>query len=103
MLAEKRIGTDIYSLSMAILVDYPHWPRWDRMWCHLVSDESLDELHEFARDLGIPEKGFGGDHYDLPAEWRERAIAAGAQPVSSQEIVRRLHASGLRRRIKHQP
>lgn len=88
---------------MAILIDYPYWPRWDRMWCHLVSDESLEELHEFARELGIPERGFGGDHYDVPAEYRQRAIDLGAIETDSREIVRRLIASGLRKRIRHQP
>ena len=88
---------------MAILIDYPYWPRWDRMWCHLVSDESLEELHEFARELGIPDRGFGGDHYDVPAEYRQRAIELGALETDSREIVRRLIASGLRKRIHHQP
>jgi len=88
---------------MAILIDYPYWPRWDRMWCHLISDESLEELHEFARELGIPERGFGGDHYDVPAEHRDRAIALGAIETDSREIVRRLIAAGLRKRIHHQP
>lgn len=88
---------------MAILVDNPHWPRWDRMWCHLVSDTSLEELHAFAAELGIPERGFGGDHYDLPEEFRQKAIDLGAIPTSSQDIVRALKAAGLRRRVKHQP
>ncbi|MFM8352635.1 MAG: DUF4031 domain-containing protein, partial [Actinomycetales bacterium] len=69
----------------------------DRMWCHLVSDTSLAELHAFARDLGIPERGFGGDHYDIPAEVREVAISMGARPVTSREVVRALRQSGLRR------
>jgi hypothetical protein len=63
-----------------------------------VSDTSLDELHEFAASLGVPERGFDRDHYDIPADLYEKAIAAGAIPVSSREIVRRLHAAGLRRR-----
>jgi hypothetical protein len=82
---------------MAILVDGAHWPWRDRMWCHLVSDTSLAELHAFARDLGIPERGFGGDHYDIPAEVREVAISMGARPVTSREVVRALRQSGLRR------
>jgi hypothetical protein len=73
------------------------------MWCHLVSDTSLAELHEFAAELGIPERGFGGDHYDLPEEYRQKAIDLGAIPTSSQDIVRALKAAGLRKRVKHQP
>jgi len=88
---------------MAILVDNPHWPKYGRLWCHLVSDESFDELHEFAREMGIPERGFGGDHYDLPEEMREKAIAMGAVPTSSQDIVRMLRRTGMRKFIRHQP
>lgn len=63
-----------------------------------MSDTSLDELHEFAADLGVPPRAFHADHYDLPDEHRDRAVAAGAQEVSSRDIVRILRAAGLRRR-----
>ncbi len=82
---------------MAILVDPAIWPFRDRLWAHLVSDESYDELHEFAARLGIPQRAFQGDHYDVPAALRERAIELGAQPVSGRELITRLRASGLRR------
>jgi len=84
--------------GVTILVDAAIWPHDGRRWAHLVSDESLDELHEFADRLGIPRRGFQGDHYDVPTEWRERAIALGALPVSSRELLQRLRAAGLRRR-----
>lgn len=83
---------------MAILVDNAHWPNHGRMWCHLVSDTSLEELHAFAQQLGIPARGFDRDHYDLPEERREAAIALGAEAVESRELMRRLRAAGLRRR-----
>ncbi|MGH8892991.1 MAG: DUF4031 domain-containing protein [Actinomycetes bacterium] len=82
---------------MAILVDEPIWPFRDRLWCHMVSDTSYDELHELAQQLGIPRRGFQGDHYDVPAELRDDAIALGAQPVTGRELINRLRASGLRR------
>jgi len=63
-----------------------------------VSDESYDELHAFAERLGIPRRAFQGDHYDLPEDYRTRAIELGATPVSSRELVRRLIDAGLRRR-----
>ena len=81
-----------------ILIDPPAWPAWDRLWSHLVSDESFDELHDFAKAAGIPARGFDRDHYDVPAERYDDLVAAGAVPVSSRELVRRLIASGLRRR-----
>jgi Protein of unknown function (DUF4031) len=86
---------------MAILVDTPIWRFRGRLWCHLVSDTSYDELHVLAEALGIPRRGFQGDHYDLPEEMRDAAIALGAQPVSGRELISRLRASGLRRPHRH--
>jgi hypothetical protein len=83
---------------VTVLIDPAIWPWHGRRWAHLVSDESYDELHAFADRLGIERRHFQGDHYDLPEEHRERAIALGATPVSSRELVRRLLDSGLRRR-----
>lgn len=80
-----------------ILLDPPSVPWRDRLWSHLASDASYEELHEFAARVGLPERGFDRDHYDLPAEWYDHAVAAGAVEVSSRELVRRLRAAGLRR------
>jgi Protein of unknown function (DUF4031) len=62
----------------------------------MVSDQSYEELHHFASLLGIPRRSFQGDHYDVPAAYRERAVALGAVPVTSRELVLRLRRSGLR-------
>ena len=61
-----------------------------------MSDTSLEELHAFAEVLGIPRRGFQGDHYDIPEELRPDALAAGAHEVPGRELLRRLQASGLR-------
>jgi hypothetical protein len=84
---------------VTILIDNAHWPNHGRYWCHLVSDSSLAELHAFAARLGIPERGFSADHYDLPEDMRPAAIAMGAVAVESRELVRRLVAAGLRKRV----
>lgn len=81
-----------------ILIDPPVWPGWDRVWSHLVSDESFDELHAFARKVGIPARGFDRDHYDVPSDKYDDMVAAGATPVASRVLVRRLIESGLRHR-----
>ena len=81
---------------VAILIDEPRWWWRGRKWCHLVSDSSYEELHEFADRLGIPRRVFQGDHYDIPEEHRDEVVAAGAREVESRELVRRLRAAGLR-------
>jgi hypothetical protein len=83
---------------VTILIDPPSVPWRGRLWSHLVSDTSYEELHEFARRSGIPERGFDGDHYDVPAEAYDDLVAAGAVPVRSRELVARLVEAGLRRR-----
>lgn len=81
-----------------ILVDRPIWPAHGRRFAHLVSDHDLGELHGFAAGIDLPRRAFHRDHYDLPDEWWDRAVAAGAVPVDPRELVRRLKAAGLRRR-----
>jgi hypothetical protein len=83
---------------VAILIDPATWPGRGRLWCHLVSDVSFEELHDFARRCEIPERAFERDHYDVPDERRIELIAAGAKEVSSRELVERLTKAGLRRR-----
>jgi hypothetical protein len=81
---------------MAILIDTPRWWHRGRRWSHLVSDESFDELHDFAGRVGIPERGFQGDHYDIPEEYLDEVLTAGAEMVDSRDLVRRLKEAGLR-------
>ena len=82
---------------MTVLIDTPVWPWRGRLWSHLVSDVSYDELHAFvARELGIPRRAFQGDHYDIPQDLYDVAVAAGAVPVGAKELLSRLLAAGLR-------
>lgn len=87
-----------------ILIDPPFWPAHGRIWSHLVSDESYDELHAFAARVGLPPQAFDGDHYDIPQERYAAVVAAGALEVSGGQLIRRLIASGLRipARNRHQ-
>ena len=81
---------------MTILIDPPAWPAHDTLWSHLVSDASHDELHAFAKRLGVPRRGFDLDHYDVPASLHERAVALGARPVTAKELLRGMQDAGPR-------
>ncbi|MFE0726797.1 DUF4031 domain-containing protein [Streptomyces antibioticus] len=83
---------------MTVYIDPPNWPGHGRMWSHLVSDVSYDELHAFAEESGVPRRAFERDHYDIPSHRYADLVAAGAVEVGSREVVRLLHAAGLRRR-----
>lgn len=83
---------------MTILVDQARWPWRGTKWCHLVSDDNLAELHAFAGTLGARRVGFQGDHYDIDIDTREIAIAKGATPCDSRELIRRMRSAGLRLR-----
>ncbi|MEH0110486.1 DUF4031 domain-containing protein [Tersicoccus sp. MR15.9] len=88
---------------MTVLIDPPRWPAHGTEFSHLVSDADLAELHAAARRLGLSERAFDGDHYDVPARLHDRAVALGAVPVEGSELTRRLIASGLRIRAVDRP
>ena len=81
---------------MAIWIDQPGWPAHGRLWSHLISDTSYDELHAFAAQAGLPVRGFDGDHFDVPQEWYAMLVAAGARQTEGKELASLLRDSGLR-------
>ena len=72
------------------LREYPDTGLPFSHWCHMASDASFEELHEFAAALGIRGRGFDRDHYDLPPHARVRAVAAGAEEVTTRELIARM-------------
>lgn len=88
---------------MSILIDPPRWPAHGTLFSHLVSDRSLKELHEFAKDQEISSRAFDKDHYDVPQERYAQLVQAGAQEVSGGQLVRALVSSGLRIPAKYRP
>jgi hypothetical protein len=62
---------------------------------HLITDGSIDELHEFAQRIGLKREWFQNHnrhpHYDLMGSKKEAALKAGAKVVPSREIVRILN------------
>ncbi|UNS97630.1 DUF4031 domain-containing protein [Streptomyces tubbatahanensis] len=83
---------------MTVYIDPPIWPGHGRMWSHLVSDASYEELHAFAARIGCPPRAFDRDHYDIPSTQYDVAVRAGAVEVGSKELLHHLKAAGLRRR-----
>lgn len=57
--------------------------------CHLTAD-NLDELHDFAKRLGLKRAWFqarsSAPHYDLSPAKREQALKLGAVFVSAREL-----------------
>lgn len=74
-------------------------------WCHMVSDVSEDELHEFAQRLGLKREWAqlrpkaSTAHYDLIPTKRALAIKWGAVEVTSRELVTRNYDGLQRRRL----
>ena len=83
---------------MAIYVDRLRDYKW-RLGpsCHLFCDPgNLEELHAFARKLGMRRKWFQTDgdmpHYDLVSGRRLSALLYGAQELTNRETVDRMIA-----------
>ena len=94
---------------MPVYVDDARIPWRGLRWSHMVA-ESADELHAAAAALGIPRRGAQTKgrtlHYDLPDEYRERAIELGlAEPIEWRDLarMRKQLAPGDRIRRGHPP
>lgn len=65
---------------MRVYVDRARW-RWPgRTWCHMAAD-GVEELHAFARRLGLKRAWFQDrriPHYDLTETKRAEAVLLGA-------------------------
>jgi predicted metal-dependent HD superfamily phosphohydrolase len=81
---------------MAIFIDPPRWPAHGTEFSHLISNDSLAELHAFAAAAGVPERAFDEDHYDVPARRYADLVRRGAVEVGGGDLARILAASGLR-------
>lgn len=84
---------------MAVYVDAPQPPprldALDPAWPLLTTNGAVEELHAFARAIGVG-RGWFSDRpapaYALTAQARERAVTAGARPALT--VVRPATASG---------
>lgn len=81
---------------MTVLVDDAYIParvgRYQNKWCHLISDESVEELHEFAQSIGLKRSWFQDHsrlpHYDVTVGMRRKAVDAGAEEITSMDLGR---------------
>jgi signal recognition particle subunit SEC65 len=85
---------------LTLLVDRAIFRRGGRRYAHLISDRSLEELHEGARRLGL-DHSFHRDHYDVPEERLPEVLAAGVRQVDPRVIVVALRHAGLRSRRRN--
>ena len=77
---------------MSVYVD-PIFDHGEKgLWCHLTG-EPLEELHEFAKQLGLKRAWFQPKsipHYDLPPYLRQLAIDNGAIALNRKEFVKKV-------------
>jgi len=53
---------------------------------HMMSDTDGEEIHDFAKDIGVQRKWFQNDHYDVTDVTRGLAIGLGAIPITLREM-----------------
>jgi hypothetical protein len=62
--------------------------RYGRMiMCHMLADTE-QELHDFAKALGLARRHYQGDHYDVCLATKRRALKLGAIEVTRRAMVR---------------
>lgn len=73
---------------MTVYVDEAVWPWKGKKWAHLMAD-SLDELHDFAKKLGLQRNWYQYNarhaHYDVTESKRELALKLGAKDLAPFE------------------
>ena len=79
---------------MSVYVDpiYDHGEKGK--WCHLTG-ESVEELHDFARQLGLRRAWFQPKsipHYDLNPYLREIALNNGAIALDRKAFLKKVRA-----------
>lgn len=76
-----------------IYIDKPKLYGNDGWFSHMMTDGDLDELHSFAKLIGIKRYFFENKprhyHYDVPRKYFNVAIDKGAILVSSKELIRK--------------
>lgn len=80
----------------ALIIHPNAWGPFRSGSCHMTSTISEDELHAFARELGLKRSWFQlhrrYPHYDLTPRRRRAAITLGAREVTSREFIRLCYA-----------
>jgi hypothetical protein len=80
---------------MTIYVDNMNARKGYKTWCHMVSDTSEDELHEFAALIGLRREWFqpkSYPHYDITGIMIRRAINNGARRCEYTDVLRHNYA-----------
>lgn len=75
---------------MAAYVDEAVWEWRGQLWCHLLAD-SLDELHIFAKSIGLRREWFQDHtrypHYDINVNRRVIAVKKGAIEIDKRTTI----------------
>lgn len=83
---------------MSIYVDDAFLGWRGKRWCHMQAD-TLEELHEFAQSIGLKREWFQpgsrpeAAHYDVSEPLRQRALASGAIPETTEDGSQRRRAA----------
>lgn len=77
------------------LVSYPWKPyttkgKVEDLWCDMVSDRNLEELHVFAAELGLRRTRYNSTRYSLRIGKRKYALKMGAIEVDRILLLKRM-------------
>lgn len=89
---------------MTIYVDapkyYAHARTASKLWSHMATDADPDELHAFAKALGLQRRWYQNHalvpHYDIVPRLFRLAQQEGAILVETRELINRCRIDGKR-------
>jgi|GEM_PF-449309 len=71
---------------MSVYVDNARLRVGRMVMCHMLADTEA-ELHAMAARIGVARRWYQGDHYDVCATSRAKALAAGAVEVTMRGMI----------------
>ncbi len=84
---------------MSVYVDDMRAALGRMVMCHMIADTD-EELHAMAEKIGVLQKWYQGDHYDICLAKRKLAVSAGAIELSRMQLGRRVIAERKRKRLR---
>ncbi len=70
---------------VTVFVDDMRAPYRRMLMCHMIADDET-ELHKMANKIGVAQRWYQKDHYDICLSKRTLAVKYGAQEITKRQL-----------------